>query len=453
MKQKRSKKKFLCILACLTVLIIVILLVCDFRLKIVYYNVESDKLSAPVRIALLTDLHSCKYGENQKNLIEAVQEQNPDLVLLGGDIFDDNGSYDNAELTVRQLAEQYPCYYVTGNHEYWGYDVGTILDIVKDCGVNILAGECDTITINGQMLSICGVDDPDAEVYMAEGEPVERQLERADEAAKVAEKAVGEEIFSVLLSHRPELFETYQKYDFDLVLSGHAHGGQWRIPGLLNGLYAPHQGLFPEYAGGRYDYAGGTMIVSRGLARESTLAPRIFNRPELVIIDVYGDKVAEPTQVPSMEPSVTPTNTPIPIEVQSKRDNIPFEDNQLYAVAYLGYITIEDMDYYLENYLDEEEIPNYYFSGDEYYLIIPRHEDMEVRLYRNDLATMGKTLEQECESGKPFIVQCNVSDIFPDVTVELTHNGETVEFSPYISLKDGSVQVGEYGVNITKHIE
>jgi len=154
------------------------------------------------------------------------------------------------------------------------------------------------------------------------------------------------------------------------------------------------------------------------------------------------------TPEPTVEPSPTPTSSPIP-EVTENR-NIPFEDNQLYAVAYLGYITIEDMDYYLENYLDEENVPLYYFSGDEFYLIIPRYEDMEVRLYRNDLATMGKTLEQECENGKPFIVQCNISDIFPDVTVELNYNGETVEFSPYISLMDGSVQVGDRGLDITK---
>lgn len=286
MKQKRSKKKLLCILVSIMISVVAILFICDSRLKTVYYTVESDKLSEPVRIALLTDLHSCKYGKNQKNLIEAVQEQHPDLVLLGGDIFDDKGSYDNAELTVRQLAEQYPCYYVTGNHEYWGYDVGTILDIVKNCGVNILAGECDTITINGQMLNVCGVEDPDVAVYLAEGVPIEQQLDSAETAAQEVTEITGEEYFTVLLSHRPELFETYQGYDFDLVLSGHAHGGQWRIPGILNGLFAPDQGLFPEYAGGRYDYAGGTMIVSRGLARESTPVPRIFNRPELVIIDV-----------------------------------------------------------------------------------------------------------------------------------------------------------------------
>lgn len=286
MKRKWNRKRMLWLSGVLIASVLLVLISCDFRLKTVYYTVDSDKISAPIRIALLTDLHSCRYGENQKNLIKAVQKQNPDIVLLGGDIFDDKVPHKNAELTVKQLAEQYPCYYVTGNHEYWSREVGTILDIIKGYDVTVLSGECDTVEIKGQTINICGVDDPDVTVYLAEGVPIEEQLERADEAAKKAEKAEGEEFFSILLSHRPELFETYQNYSFDLVLSGHAHGGQWRIPGLLNGLFAPDQGLFPEYAGGRYAYADGTMIVSRGLARESTPVPRIFNRPELVIVEV-----------------------------------------------------------------------------------------------------------------------------------------------------------------------
>lgn len=286
MKRKWNKKRYLWITGVFLALVLLILFSCDSRLKTVYYTVESDKLSAPVRIALLTDLHSCRYGENQKNLIEAVQKQNPDIVLLGGDIFDDKVPHKNAELTVKQLAEKYPCYYVTGNHEYWSREVGAILDIIEGYGIKVLSGKCDTIEVNGQTLNICGVDDPDAEVYLAEGEPIEWQLKRANEAVQEAKKTLGTEIFSVLLSHRPELYETYQNYEFDLVLSGHAHGGQWRIPGLLNGLFAPDQGLFPEYAGGKYDYPGGTMIVSRGLARESTPVPRIFNRPELVVVEV-----------------------------------------------------------------------------------------------------------------------------------------------------------------------
>lgn len=281
--EKRMKhirrKKFLCYYA---VAIVMMLAVCDARLKTVYYTVKSEKVKHPVRIALITDLHSDKYGKNQSTLIKAVEKQNPDIVLLGGDIFDDNGTYDNAEITIRQLEEQYPCYYVTGNHEYWSRDIGTILDIVKSCGVTVLSGNCDSITVNGQIINICGVDDPDVAEYLVEGVPVDMQLAMAEEAAGED----GTEYYTILLSHRPELFETYQKYDFDLVLCGHAHGGQWRIPGLLNGLYAPNQGVFPKYAGGRYDFETGTMIVSRGLARESTPVPRIFNRPELVIVDI-----------------------------------------------------------------------------------------------------------------------------------------------------------------------
>lgn len=264
----------------ITILFITLILwTCDMRLKTVTYTVKSDKVERKIRIALITDLHSCRYGKNQEKLIKAVEKENPDIVLLGGDIFDDKMPYHNSEITVKQLAEKYPCYYVAGNHEYWSYDIGTIFDIIKKYGIKILSGECDTIEIQGQKINICGVDDPDVVHYSVDGIEIEKQLQYAEEALE-------EGYFSVLLSHRPELAETYQEYKFDLVLSGHAHGGQWILPGVLNGLYAPHQGVFPKYAGGRYDFENQTLIVSRGLARESTLAPRIFNRPELVIVDI-----------------------------------------------------------------------------------------------------------------------------------------------------------------------
>lgn len=177
------------------------------------------------------------------------------------------------------LAEKYPCYYVTGNHEYWSNEVDSILEIVEKYGIKVLSGTSDSIELDGQKINICGIDDPDVVDYTANGIAFDKQL-------KLAEEAADKEKFTILLSHRPELAERYQKYDFDLVLCGHAHGGQWILPGVLNGLYAPHQGLFPKYAGGRYDFDNQTLIVSRGLARESTFAPRIFNRPELVIVDI-----------------------------------------------------------------------------------------------------------------------------------------------------------------------
>ncbi|MBE5943775.1 MAG: metallophosphoesterase [Lachnospiraceae bacterium] len=274
LKNKKVKKWII-----ITLVVIFLLISFDMRLKTVYYKLDSEKINSPVTIALITDLHSDWYGKNQKTLVEAIDEAKPDIVLLGGDIFDDEKSYKNTETFLREIAVKYDCYYVTGNHEYWGKDIDNILSIVESYGITILSGDCEVVLINGQVINICGVDDVDVDTYVSGSKSTETQI-----------KELGEKVnfnnYTILLSHRPEIIDTYKKYDFDLVLCGHAHGGQWRIPGILNGLYSPHQGIFPDYAGGRYDYASGTMIVSRGLARESTPAPRIFNRPELVIIEL-----------------------------------------------------------------------------------------------------------------------------------------------------------------------
>lgn len=244
----------------------------DVRLRVVTYEITSDKVTAPVRLAVVSDLHSCAYGEGQRTLLDAVAAQEPDAVLMTGDIVDDEMPEENAWTTIAGLAEAYPCFYVTGNHEWWIEDTERVLQRMEELGVAVLQGESASLEVYGQSINFCGIDDPDS------GES-EAQLSEIG-------WSVTENTFTVLLAHRPERIVSYLAYPFDLVLSGHAHGGQWRIPGLLNGLYAPHQGLFPTYAGGRYDFEGTTFIVSRGLARESTRVPRIFNRPELVIVDI-----------------------------------------------------------------------------------------------------------------------------------------------------------------------
>ncbi len=271
-------RKFIYFL-CSVLLLLLVSVVCDARLKTVYYTVDSEKINSNVRLVLITDLHSCKYGKNQQKLLDAIAEQKPDVVLLGGDIFDDKMKLTHAKEFIAGIGGKYPCFYVTGNHEYWSREVDGICEFISDNGITVLSGECETLTLNGQRLNICGVDDPDSEVYGAKNAGFTGQLRAASEKAQ-------EGAFTVLLTHRPEKVKQYEKYDFNLVLSGHAHGGQWRIPGILNGLIAPDQGLFPKYAGGRYELEESTMIVSRGLARESTLVPRIFNRPELVVIDL-----------------------------------------------------------------------------------------------------------------------------------------------------------------------
>lgn len=134
----------------------------------------------------------------------------------------------------------------------------------------------------------------------------------------------------------------------------------------------------------------------------------------------------------------------------SKIESIPFEDTQQYAVAYLGYGEINDLSFYVQNYLDSENIPIHYISQGEYYLVIPRYPAMSVSLYKNDIETMEPTLLYEDAECTPFIVQCNYSDIFADLTVSFKYNDETIQFSPYISLENGAVKVGERGLNLTK---
>ncbi len=167
------------------------------------------------------------------------------------------------------------------NKKRWSREIETILTFFEKYEIPVLAGNITVVEVRDQQFVLGGVDDPDAAKYTDPEVPFDDQL------AAVASAMEREDLYKVLLSHRPELVEEYEKYEFDLVLSGHAHGGQWRLPGVLNGLFAPNQGLFPAHAGGRYSLeSGAEMIVSRGLARETTWVPRIFNRPELVMIEL-----------------------------------------------------------------------------------------------------------------------------------------------------------------------
>ena len=143
-------------------------------------------------------------------------------------------------------------------------------------GVVVLEGTSCTINIKGNDIDICGVDDP---TYMTPDEWT-AQLANASESS-------NPEHFRILLSHRPETVEEYRNYSFDLVVCGHAHGGQWIIPFTGRGTHAPNQGTFPKYVDGLYEISESTdMIVSRGLARERMPYPRFFNHPEIVIIEI-----------------------------------------------------------------------------------------------------------------------------------------------------------------------
>ena len=244
------------------------------------YTLETAKLDQPVRLLLLTDLHSTVHGRDQRALIDLVRAQAPDAVLLAGDIADDEVPHRGTELLLEAVAGKYPCFYVTGNHEFWAEDTEEILEMFRRYGVTVLAGTWSDLTVRGQTIRIFGVDDPEG-FEAAPGEAVPAGWLEQWETCRAG---LEEGTFSVLLSHRPELTELYRGSGFDLVVSGHAHGGQVRVPLLLNGLYAPNQGFFPQYAGGLYDLDGTALAVSRGLS--ISRLPRVFNPPEAVVIDL-----------------------------------------------------------------------------------------------------------------------------------------------------------------------
>ncbi len=273
MKGKIWKRAILCIL-----LPAVLFLWAGLRTELTVrrYTLESDYVVRSLKLVFLSDLHSSDYGEGQRALLDLVAAQEPDLVLLGGDWVDDDFGRRSPELAytaARGLAEHYPTYYVLGNHEQWSGHGDEIKERLTDCGVTVLAGEWADLELKGTPIRLFGLDDPDV------GEGLwQEQLAHI-------KQGLTENKLDLLLTHRPERVEDYG--GFNLILAGHAHGGQWRLPGLVNGLYAPNQGFFPKYAGGQYTLPdGGIMVVGRGLSTNSTRIPRFFDPPEVVVVEL-----------------------------------------------------------------------------------------------------------------------------------------------------------------------
>ena len=245
------------------------------------YTEHTHKITRPLRAALITDLHSTTYGPCQEILLEAIRRQCPDLILMAGDIADHKVPIDGTLLLLEGLKAGYPCFYVSVNHEQWTGEMPALCKMFTEHGVTVLSGTTARLTLGNQALLIGGVDDPHAYTNSHHAVRLDR---RWKEQFWHCCSHTDDHIYSILLSHRPELTKYYRDSGFDLVVSGHAHGGQVRIPGLVNGLLAPHQGFFPPFAGGQYQLGSTSMIVSRGLCLNHI--PRIYNPPELVIIDI-----------------------------------------------------------------------------------------------------------------------------------------------------------------------
>ncbi|WP_437829792.1 metallophosphoesterase [Niallia taxi] len=247
------------------------------RFTITSHEITGDGL----KIIQLSDLHSKEFGENQHRLVTKVQALSPDIIAFTGDIIDKDKYDEKTVLSLlKQLKEIAPTYYVTGNHEYWSGKYDQLEKIIKPTGVTILHNQREKLQLNGTTFLLAGIADP-AISNEASAVTVETEL------AKTLE-GVNDQDFVVLLSHRPELFSIYAEHNIDLVLSGHAHGGQVRLP-FVGGLVAPDQGFLPMYTAGKYEQDDTAMIVNRGLGN-SIIPQRVFNTPEIVEITIKGKK-------------------------------------------------------------------------------------------------------------------------------------------------------------------
>lgn len=273
----RSNRKKYIKSAIVLLIVITLLLFCNFQnkhLETTHYTYEAEQLGVDLdgyRIVQISDLHNAKFGKNNQKLVDRIRECAPDMIVLTGDLVDSNHTnVDRAVQFVNEIVKICPVYYVTGNHEYWldTSEYENLMDGVASAGVIILDNQVVEISRWDAKFRLVGLDDKS----LADG---------TLEALLSDEKEL-----TVVLAHEPQYFARYAGTGVDLVLSGHAHGGQFRLP-FVGGIVAPDQGFLPEYTAGEYYMNGTEMIVSRGLGN-SVVPVRLFNYPEIVCVELVG---------------------------------------------------------------------------------------------------------------------------------------------------------------------
>lgn len=275
------KKRVLIILSAAAILLAVWTVWGNATLGVTRYTAASDRLPASFdhcKIAVVSDLHNAEFGKNNRRLTERIEKESPDLIAITGDLVDANRTdIETAATLVRKLSEIAPCYYVTGNHEAWiGEQYRELEKILLDASVVVLHDEAVLWTKANETVLLVGLDDPD---FTDRNSSIQESILKT----KLNNMDLTDS-YRILLSHRPETFGAYVANDMDLVLSGHAHGGQFRLP-FIGGLIAPNQGFFPRYDAGAYSEKNTTMIVSRGIGN-SFIPIRFNNRPEIVIVEL-----------------------------------------------------------------------------------------------------------------------------------------------------------------------
>ena len=280
------KKRVLFVVSFVLVVLILWTLWGNTALELNEYEVVSDRIPQGFegfRIAQVSDLHNAEFGEGNEKLIQLLSQADPDIIVLTGDLIDSR--HTDIEIALdfaRQAVKIAPVYYVSGNHESRVREYEDLKIGLAEAGVVILENQKVQITREGGSITLVGIGDPSfQEDYLfGDSESVARQA--IDDLQNESDG------YTILLSHRPELFDLYVDTGMDLVFSGHAHGGQFRLP-FIGGLVAPNQGFFPKYDAGKFTEENTTMIVSRGVGN-SIIPIRFNNRPEIVLVTLRNMK-------------------------------------------------------------------------------------------------------------------------------------------------------------------
>lgn len=231
------------------------------------------------RIAQISDLHNAQFGERNEGLLSLLSQADPDIIVITGDLIDSRHTDIEIALEFCESAiEIAPVYYVTGNHEARVTEYEDLKNGLEENGIVILENEKVRLSRDEEYITLMGIQDPSFTTDYLFGDAESVAAATLSEFQNVSDR------YTVLLSHRPELFNVYVDSQIDLVFSGHAHGGQFRLP-FIGGLVAPNQGFFPEYDAGLFSKENTTMVVSRG-AGNSIIPLRFNNRPEIVVVEL-----------------------------------------------------------------------------------------------------------------------------------------------------------------------
>ena len=282
MKTKKKKIIVLSVVAILLLALIIWIVWGNKALELNTYNITGNDIPKEFdgfRIAQVSDLHNVEMGKDNEKLILMLADADPDIIVITGDMIDSrNTKVDVALSFAEQAVKIAPCYYVTGNHEARVDEYRDLKDGLIELGITVLEDAKTQIVLSGESIILVGVDDPSFQTDYLFGD---------DETvinSKLNELISEEDGYVILLSHRPELFDTYVENKVDLVFSGHAHGGQFRIP-FIGGVVAPNQGVFPKYDAGIFTEGNTNMVVSKGVGN-SIIPFRVNNRPEVILIEL-----------------------------------------------------------------------------------------------------------------------------------------------------------------------